>query len=183
MNDDKKLNQPADNTNSDNYQKILDEAVASIKPKDTIEPEPTAELKEINPDIKPKEPEKLKDINSPQLEAPDDVQSIPADIPENKPEIANKELPKTDVQPDIEKHELPPVYDPPKENLEAQEEAPKSPEEVKAQIDEILANDSSNTDSSTEVPKKSSSFKSVFIFSLIIFFVIAGAWIYFLFFY
>jgi hypothetical protein len=170
MNDDKKLNQPTDNTNSDDYQKILDEAAASIKPEDTIEPEPTAELKEIDPDTKPEEPEKLKDINSLQLEA---------DIPSTKAELTDE--PTTDFQ------SSEPII--PEENLTTAEptktetEPTQNPEEIKAQIDKILADDSSNTGSSTEIPKKTSNFKNIFIVSLIIFFVIAGAWIYFLFFY
>ncbi len=188
MNDDKNLNQPNDNANSEDYQKILDQAAASIKAEDievqeipkevTTESELTAELKEISSKTTPKEQIKLKDINSPQLEAPDKVQSIPSDIPENKPGIANEELPKTDVQPDVEKHELPPVYNPPKENLDTPEESPKSPEEVKAQIDKILADDSTTTP-----PKKPNSLKNIFILSLVIFFIVAGLWVYFLFFY
>jgi hypothetical protein len=174
MNDDKKLNQPTDNTNSDDYQKILDEAAASVKPEDTQIPPTETNTNEPEPTVK------LKDINSLQLEASDNkIIASSTDIPSIKTELTN--------EPTIDFQSSEPIT--PEENLTTKEpiktetEPTQNPEEIKAQIDKILADDSSNTGLSTKVPKKSNNFKNIFIFSLIIFFIIAGAWVYFLFFY
>jgi hypothetical protein len=170
MNDDKKLNQPTDTTNSDDYQKILDEAAASIKPEDTQIPPTETDTNEPEPIVK------LKDINSLQLENP-----------EEKIIASSTNIPSTENN-EFEQDITPPII--PKEAVAATEESPKTPEEIKAQIDKILADDSTNNSSqpddlssSLEVSKKSFNFKSIFIISLIIFFVIAGLWAYFLFFY
>lgn len=208
MNDDKNLNQPVDNTNIDDYQKILDKYAASVKPEDdqspqtdnpkTAKPEPTAELKEVDSDIKAEDPLKLKDINSLQLEAPDN-QPLPASLPEEKIIASSTEKPSEDLLPDTpiiakpDEETLPsstpeitpsPIA-PQSEKPPVVEEKSKTPEEIKAEINKILTDEPTDqaTQSEANSKPKSSGLKGIFVFALIIFFLVVGAWAYFLFLY
>lgn len=140
MNDYKNLNQP--NNNSEDYQKILDQAAASVKPEDventpptqevTDEKEPTAKLKEIDTSESEEQP-KLKDINSLQLEAPNE-QPLPASISDDtkltdKPELEIKPSVITDTfDKDTLKTSKEPEISPPIPNQEPNisEEIPKT---------------------------------------------------------
>jgi hypothetical protein len=73
----------------------------------------------------------------------------------------------------------------PKDEKEVEAENSKTPEEIKAEIDEILTDEPKDQSipAETNNKPKSGGLKGIFIISLIIFFLIAGAWAYFLFFY
>jgi len=166
MDDNKNLNQPNTTTpNNDDYQKILDEYAASIKPEEDVNSiaspaEDTIKLEAVKEDNL-----SLKDINSLQLEAPEIAQ--PLNI---EPPVLNQPPKVTETKPNIE---TPIVSQPTTET--------KTPEEIKAQIDKIFADDSSST---SFPPKKTKSFaKNFFFLSIVIFFLVAAGWIYFLYFY
>jgi len=189
MDDNKNLNQPNTITpNNDDYQKILDEYAASIKPEEDVNDvaspaEDTIKLetvKENQVEEIPEEKLSLKDVNSLQLEAPEIAQ--PLNI---EPPVLNQQPKVTETKPNIE----PPIISQPTETLppEPQTTETKTPEEIKAQIDKIFADDSSSSNdfSSTSFPpSKTKSFaKNFFFLSIAIFFLVAAGWIYFLYFY
>ena len=190
MDDNKNLNQPNNATpNNDDYQKILDEYAASIKPEEDINDvaspaEDTIKLETVKEDNL-----SLKDVNSLQLEASDNKPLL-ADIPKQdntytSPSIDSPIPEVTDTKLNIE----PPIISQPTETLppEPQTTETKTPEEIKAQIDKIFADDSSSSNdfSSTSFsPSKTKSFaKNFFFLSIAIFFLVAAGWIYFLYFY
>jgi|GEM_PF-779932 len=196
MDDNKKLNQPNTATpNNDDYQKILDEYAASIKPEEDVNDvaspaEDTVKLETVKEDNL-----SLKDINSLQLEAPDN-KSISANTLKTEPSLntqpLNIEPPILDQSPKNTETKLniePPIVTQPTETLppESQTTETKTPEEIKAQIDKIFADDSSSSNdfSSTSFsPSKTKSFaKNFFFLSIAIFFLVAAGWIYFLYFY
>ena len=185
--DDKKITQTNADTNADTdeYQKILDEYAASVKPEDKEE---FSQEPSVNNDTE--EISELKDINPPQITAPDNKMITPnADIslqkpstltiPEQKPEIT---VPATPIETEEDK-KLPPVENPIKENEPVEPETQQSPADIKAKIDEILADDSNNNTNTTPSTSKPVSFKNIFIVSLLIFLLVAAGWFYFLFFY
>jgi hypothetical protein len=184
MDDNKNLNQPnTSTTNNDDYQKILDEYAASIKPEEETkdaspDPEETIKLEEIKEDQL-----HLKDLNSLQLEAPDNktipdaTSTIKSPILNQPVENESKESLITQAPPFVLPHEVP----------ESSPADTKTPEEIKAQIDKIFADDSTSSDnfsSASSLPSNGKSgTKNFFILSVIIFFLVAGGWIYFLYFY
>ena len=202
-----KNNQLDNNLNTDDYQKILDEYAASVKPEDNeaeISPpeeadnpvEPTAKLEDVASE---QEKLKLKDTNSLQLEAPDapllppvisDIKNTVSDPPVSpiaeSIDKTSQETTSFDPQPHHEDNQSNDSFQPKSEsepssttNISDNKEInQKTPEEIKAEIDKILSDDSG---SPSKISPSANSFRSIFIFSLLIFLVVAGAWAYFLF--
>ncbi len=163
--DDKKTTQPNTDIDTNEYQKILDEYAASVKPE---EEESITADSDVNPE--------LQDVDPIKLTTPDNIMITPNTgtfVPGSKPEIT---VP-------TEEEKLPPIENPIKETESVQPETTKSPEEIKAKIDEILADDSNNNTNTSSPTTKSVSFKNIFIISLLIFLLVAAGWFYFLFFY
>jgi hypothetical protein len=108
---------------------------------------------------------------------PDVTSTIKSPILNQPVENESKESLITQAPPFVLPHEVP----------ESSPTETKSPEEIKAQIDKIFADDSTSSDnfsSASSLPSNGKSgTKNFFILSVIIFFLVAGGWIYFLYFY
>lgn len=201
MDDNKNQNQP--NFSATDYQKILDQYAASVKPEDSIAEEenkpevdlnittslkeapPTSEenkIPEIKPDITESIPSQstetfLKSVNSPQLESPIHP-SLAANLEseeEDYPAPAPFASPESNLAPP-----QPPL------NIEQAPEPEKSPEEIKAEINRLLTEDNSTQTPSSSVTSATSSGnhrfpKIFFIISLVLFLGIVIALAYFLF--
>jgi len=159
-------NQNQPNENND-YQGVLDQAAASVKP----EPEPELE-KEKNADPQAF----IKEVNSPQLESPihpslsANLEEEPIVTPPVTPEIPTPSTP----TPTPVSTPAPPI----------QQEETRTPEEIKEEVNKILADDIPSSNSDVVPPVKSglNFFKIFFIFSLLAFLAIGGILIYSLFF-
>jgi len=149
-------NQNQPNENND-YQNVLNQAAASVKP----EPEPELE-KEENADPQAF----IKEVNSPQLESPIHP-SLSANL-EEEPVVTPPTIP----TPTPVSTPAPPV------------EEIRTPEEIKEEVNKILADDIPPSSSDTVPPAKSSTnfFKIFFIFSLLLFLAVGGILVYSLFF-
>lgn len=161
-------NQNQPNENND-YQGVLDQAAASVKP----EPEPELE-KEKNADPQAF----IKEINSPQLESPIHP-SLSANL-EEEPVITPPVTPPT--APEIPTSK--PIIEPnpiPTPEPTVQPET-RTPEEIKAEVNKILADDTSSSNNISPVKSGPNFFKIFFIFSLLAFLAIGGILIYSLFF-
>ena len=179
MDDNNNKNQPGQ-TASD-YQKILDEYAASIKPEttsDTVAPDEVTTVKLDEVKDTANEKAFLKDINNPQLESPvhpslaanleadDDYPQMPSNEPEKIPLI---NPPKNDF---VSPTPPTPVQEP-----------VKTPEQIKSEIDKILATDTTPDqpfDDAHQSPRLNI-FKILFIISLITFLGVAGVLAYTLF--
>jgi len=159
-------NQNQPNENND-YQGVLDQAAASVKP----EPEPELE-KEKNADPQAF----IKEVNSPQLESPIHP-SLSANL-EEEPVITPPVIPEVPPTPTIPTPTPTPT---PVTPSPAPEEF-KTPEEIKAEVNKILADDTSSANPVPPVKSGPNFFKIFFVFSLLAFLAIGGILIYSLFF-
>ncbi len=172
MDDNNNKNQPGQ-TASD-YQKILDEYAASIKPEPITNTAASEEVKTVKLDeIKDSSNEKafLKDVNNPQLESPVHP-SLAAnlEVDDDYPKIPSSEPEKNSPINSIKNDFVPPTPPTP-----VQEPA-KTPEQIKSEIDRILATDTIPNQSPNDTPEspKLNIFKILFIISLITFLGVAG---------
>jgi len=201
MDDNQNKNQP--NTNASDYQKILDEYAASVKPDITQPPENLPEEKIPADSLKetvslPPEPKKItaevpgKTLADDLEEALSQEKPSESDIPP-QPSLKNIDTPKIEspIHPSLAANletEEDSFENPPKPTINIEqtpEPEEKSPEEIKAEINRLLADDSSKSQPSspsTNTPASNHLFSKIFfIISLILFLGVIAALAYFLF--
>jgi len=206
MDDNKNQNQT--NPATSDYQKILDEYAASVKPEDNQTPQNKPEDESINVS--------LKEATSAKVEAEKPIVPQPSNtlIDDLEKEIIPKisdEAPEKSSTPELKSINSPqlesPIHPSLAANLENEEEntqpkpvieitpepvsslstensqPEKTPEEIKAEINRLLTEDETKSDNSvaTSPVKKSSIGKVFFVFALILFLIIAAGLAYFLF--
>ena len=207
MDDNQNKNQP--NTTPSDYQKILDEYAASVKP-DTVQPPENLPEEKIPADsLKetvslPPAPKKIaaetteKTLTDDLEEALSQKKTSETYIPP-QPSLKNIDTPKIEspIHPSLavnleENDTIEPETTPEPSQVQTSEtQIPKSdisqpektPEEIKAEINRLLTDDETKTDNSNvTVPvKKSSVGRVFFIFALILFLLVAAGLAYFLF--
>ena len=164
-------NQPDENNN---YQDILNQAAASVKPEAPAEPIPEPVKENTEPQAF------LKEVNSPQLESPIHP-SLSANLEDEEPEISEN------VQSNINPEPVTPIIPPVTPEIPTPTPTPtpetRTPEEIKEEVNKILADDTSSS-SSTLPPTKSgpNPFKISFVLALLLFLGIGGTLVYALFF-
>lgn len=206
MDDNKNQNQT--NPTASDYQKILDEYAASVKPEDNQTPQNKTEDESISVSLKETTSAKVETEKPivPQTSNTliDDLEKeiipkIPDEAPEKSsiPELKSINSPQLEspIHPSLaanleneeEDHQPKPVVEitpEPVSSLSTETSQPeKTPEEIKAEINRLLTEDETKSDNSdtTSPVKKSSIGKVFFIFALVLFLVVAAGLAYFLF--